>query len=808
MFSDLRFAFRRLRRDPGVSLVTILTLGVGIGATTVIFSVFNATVLRDLPYAEAESLVKLSEVSPGGNVLSLSEPNFLEVRKRSSTFSLLAAVESRTSTLGDDTEPLRINGVAATEGLFRMLRVKPELGRAFLPGEFQRGDRPQCLIIAHGLWKSRFGSDPNILGRSVNLDGTTVTVVGVMPKGFDFPHLADFWTPLEPDPNAPRSKHVLEVFGRLAPGLSIEHAQADLNGVAARLSDAFPQYSNDWGLTIQSMRDWRIDPEATRIATVLLGAVVLLLLLACASVSNLMLARTTARRREMALRATLGALRHKLLGQLMVESLLLAFLSACAGLLFAAWVLPVIQALETESLPRLNEVTFDHTVVLFTALITVVTGIVTGAARGVQAPMEDAERALREGERIVTGGSRTLRDILVTCQFALAVVLLVVAGLLTNSLLRRLEVDPGFEAGKIFAVEVSLQQGSRKLLSPGVTAFYAEALDRIAAIPGVEAVGATAVSPLSSTRPSSLVGIEGETVDQNAMLPIQWRAVTPGFFEAMGSRLVSGRFFDGREASLEPRAFNAQKQEPPFNVVITEPLANRFWPSGGAMGKRLVFSEPGGPTATVVGVVSDVKDVLFPADPRPTVFVPHNVAPMPNMTVLVKVSGEPQGMAHAVRDAIGAVDESVSVPQMLTLKDVIESTALSGPRVNALIAGLFAAAALGLAALGIYGVTAFSVVNRKREIGVRMALGATPSRIVGITLSTGTKLIAIGTAIGLIGALGLSRFLDSLLYEITPNDPLTYAAVTLLLVVVATLAGYLPARRATKIDPRTAFVSD
>ena len=575
--SDLRFAVRQLRRDPGFALVAILTLGVGIGATTVIFSVFNGTVLRELPYPESEQLVRLREVSPEGHLFSLSEPTFLDLRERSRSFSHLAAVSYRPMAVVGDGDTTLVNGTATTDGLFEMLGAVPLVGRAFLPTDFLTGAEAPTAIIEHGFWERRFGGDPNVVGRTVDLDGKIRTIVGVMPRGFDFPYNTDVWLPFNPNQNAKRAEHVLESFGRLAPGVSLDLAAADIDGIASQLGSEFPQSSREWGATLTTFREWQIGPSATRITIVLLGTVGLLLLLACASVSNLLLARTTGRQRELALRASLGALRPRILGQLIAESLVLAFFSACVGLFFTAWVLPVIQVLETETLPRLGEVTIDSTVLLFTVLITVITGVLCGAAPAFQASNESFEQALRGGERIVTGGSRRVREVLVTGQLALAVVLLVGAGLLAKSFVRLLDNDPN---------------------------------------------------------------------------------------------------------------------------------------AGADLG------------------------------------------------------------------------------------------------LNAALVGLFATAALGLAALGIYGVTAFSVARRKREIGVRMALGAEPRRIIGIALSSGTKLIVLGTGIGLIGALVLSRFLGSLLYEIRPSDPFTYAAVTLVLAVVAMIANYLPARRATKIDPRVAFESE
>ena len=797
--SDLRFALRQIRKHPGFAAVAALTLGVGIGATTVVFSVFHATVLRRLPYPEPEQLVHLSEVSSQGERTSISEPNFLDIHDRSLSFSHLVAVSRSPMMLGGTDEPMRIDGVAATSGFFELLGAAPALGRPFLEEDFQPGNEATVVVLSHSLWQSGFGADPGIIGRTVFLDGIVRTVVGVMPRGFGFPFGSDAWYPYVPNAGAPRSEHWLDAFGRLAPAVSVDRARKEMSGIAANLGKEYPQSNRDWGVSLVPLREWLIGSRVTRIATVLLGAVGLLLLLTCASVSNLLLARATVRQRELALRATLGAGRPRILGQMVVESLVLSALGAGVGLLLAAWVLPVIRALETDALPRLNEVGVDHMVLLFTLLVAVIAGLACGAAPAFFASNEETEETLRSGERLATGSARKARDALVTGQLAIAVVLLVGAGLLVNSFVRLLYVDPGFDPENVLAAHLSVQEDNCPEPSPQVAAFYNELEERIRAIPGVRAAGASTVSPLSINRPSDFVGLEGQVSAQRDFVPVLWRAVTPGFFNAMGARLLSGRFFDKTESLMKTS---------PVNVVVSESLAQRLWQGKDAVGQRLVWGSPTGPSFTVVGVLADIRDVTTPEDPRPTVFLPHAAAPSPAMTLLVRVTGDAAGVVNAIRREIGAIDETVPVPQMQPLVEALDALALSGPRLNAVLVGLFAAAALGLAALGIYGITAFSVARRTREIGIRMALGAGPSTLVALALSRGVRLIVFGTAVGLAGAFGLSRFLAGMLYEIEPSDPATYLVVTLALGSVAMVANYLPARRATRVEPRVALAAE
>ena len=798
-----------MARNMGFTVLVVLTLGLGIGATTVIFSVFNAVVLRSLPFPQSEQLVRVREISPHGNLFSISEPNFLDLHESSQSFSHLVAVAYRSMTLIGDGEPQRISGMGTTRGLFGMLGTDPSLGVTFSPADFELGNESRVTIISHGLWDSRFGRDPDVIGAKLNLDGTSRVIVGVMSETLRSPIAVDVWIPIVPDPASERAEHRLEAFGRLRPGVSLTQAREDVARLADHLGSVYPQSNAGWGVSLVTFREWLIGERATRVAAVLLVAVGLLLLLSCAGVSNLLLARATTRQREIALRASLGANRSRIAGQLVVESFTLAVLGAGVGLLAAVWAIPVIQQLETSPLPRLDAVTIDGTVLGATILVTLVVGLICGIAPALQVSSRDLSAVLREGGQMVVGRARRTRDGLVVAQLALAVMLLVGAGLLTNSFLHLLRVDPGIETGNVLLVELTPPADAYPELSREVAILYRDLLAEVEVVPGVTAAGASMVSPLTGIRPANFVGAEGNVAEQNDMVSVQWRAVTPGFFDALGLTLIAGRFFDQREASSENSPFVEGDPEANVTVVINQSLAAILWPSGEAVvGKRIMWNSPTGTAMNVVGVVGNMRDVTYPEEQGPTVYVSHGTVPWPTMTLVIQTVGDPTNVAGAVRSAIWSVDDGVPVPLMVTMQDALEGTALSGPRLNMLLLSMFAAAALGLAALGIYGITVYSVTSRTREIGVRMALGAGPGTIVGMVLSRGARIIISGTVLGLVAAFALSRFLTSLLYEIRPTDLATYGLATLIITAVALTANYLPARRATRIDPRVAFTNE
>ncbi len=533
--SDIRFAVRQIRRHPGFALLVVVALGLGICATTVIFSVFNAVVLRPLPFPQPQQLVRIRETTPQGQLLAISEPNFVDFHQSSRSFSHFVAIVLRPMTLVGDGEPERVTGVGTTAGLLTMLGTAPHLGVTLSPPDSALGKDAPVALIGYGIWERRFGRDPKVIGRTVDVDGVSRVVVGVMPESIRLLFAADVLIPIAPDPTSQRAEHRLEALGRLKADVTVDQAWAELDGIAARLGKEYPQSNSGWGVSVVSFREWLMGPRATRVAIVLLGSAGVLLLLSSASVSSLLLARATIRKPEIALQASLGAAKSRILSQLVVESLMLSGLGACLGLLSVAWALPLIQNLETSALPRLNEVTVDGEVLAFAVLVTVVTGLVCGIAPALETSRRDLSEIARRSRHILAVRMRGVRDVLVTTQVALAVVPSVGAGLLTNSFVGLLKVDPDFDAEHVLAVELSLPAEPYPDSSRRVAILYHDILQQLTAIPGVTAAGGSTVTPLSTLRPADFVGIAGDVAEQDDLVAVQWRAVTPGFFEALGA---------------------------------------------------------------------------------------------------------------------------------------------------------------------------------------------------------------------------------------------------------------------------------
>jgi predicted permease len=795
---DARYGLRQIRKNPGFSLVAVLTLALGIGATTVVFSVFHAVVLRPLPFQEAHRLVRVQELTPQDQPNSVSDANFLDFRDQSRSFQAMVAVFTRPLVLNEGPEPARLEGMAVTEGMFEMLGVSPALGRDFVPQDFAIGEEPQVAILGNGSWNRHFGAEPGIVGQTVVLDGIPRTVVGVLPE-LGSPFQFGVWLPYAADPGFPRADHRREVFARLAPGVSPDQARADLDRIQERLGEAFPQSNAGWGVWLRTFPEWLIGPRVTRISQVLLGAVGLLLLLACVSVSNLLMARGTARRREISLRAALGAGRTRLLSQLLVESVVLAGLGAALGVLLAHWTLPLIQALESVPLPRLDQVGLDRPVLLFASGATLLSAVAFGVAPALQGSRADLMDFLRTGGRMIGPGTRRVRDGLVAGQLALAMILLAGAGLLLNSFLRMTTVDPGFEPERILLVQLSLPADRYPEMSPQVSDGYREILSAVEATPGVLAAGATMASPISGARPSNFVARADRAGDQRDFLGVQFRSVTPGFFRAMGIPLRVGQLFDKVQTdAVMAAALAGGSVEIP--VVVSQSLADRLWPDRDPVNETIIWSQPGGAPMSVVAVVGDALDLTFPMDPQPMVYLPHRFVAWPTMTLVIRGAVDPASLAGPLREAVWSVDPTLPLPQFTLMEDAL-GDAISAPRLNTTLLGLFSVAALLLAAVALYGITAFGVACRSREIGVRMALGASREEVVGMVLKGALALAGVGGGVGLVGAFLLNRFLRSLLFGVEAGDPPTYLAVTVLLASVSLVAALFPARRALKVDP-------
>jgi predicted permease len=803
VMQDARHALRALRRSPGFTAVSVLTLALGIGATTTIFGIVNAVVLRPLPFRDPGRLVRVWDVNPHGGDFMTSDATYLDVRERNRSFVELAAFSDtkRSLVISDgcapsagECEPVRLQSAAVSSSLFPLLGVAPALGRTFTTMEDRPGGDSRVVIIGHGLWVRRFGSDPRLVGRDVTLDDRRYTVVGVMPDSFAFPNPAELWVPLVLDPARDRDEHDLTVIGRLGPGITLDQASADLRRVAADLGTEHPRTNAGWSIRLASFDDWIIGPRLERAVFVLFGAVGFLLLMACANIANLLIARGSARQAEIGIRAALGASRARLTRQLLTESLLLGLLGAAVGLGVATWSIALVRTLGPADIPRLHDAIMDSRVLVFTLLLALLTSMVFGLVPAMRASRADLHSALEHGSRRTTSrGHSSMRSVLVVVQVALAMMLLVGAGLMFGSFLRLQSVPTGYDVSNVLTVPLELP--GERYSDQQRNAFFENVRARISGIPGVQYVGATSTDPLRQWGFSNDVTPEDRAADapEGGFMQAGWRSVTPGYFRAMGIPLLHGRVLTESDG-----AGSAQP------VVITRSMASRLWPGEDAVGKRLFWGGTDGTPHTVVGVVGDIRDVQLDAEPGPIMFLPYREAPVPGMTLVIRAAGAPASVAAAVRSEVRAADRQLPLPEISSISEN-RAAAVAEPRFRMLLLGGFATAALLLATLGVYGVMAFAVTQRTREIGVRIALGAHARRVFARVLKQGMVLAGLGVLVGLVGALALTRVLQSLLFGISATDPVVLIAVAILLGVVTAIGAYLPARRAARIDPAIAL---
>ena len=801
LLQDLRYGLRVLWKTPGFTAVAVLALALGIGANTAIFSVVNGVLLRPLPFAEPERLVM---VWMDNRVLGLREdlnsyPNYVAWRDESQAFEHLAAFTSTSPTLTSERgEPERLQGVSATANFFGVLRAQPALGRLFTAEEEAEG-KDAVVVIGHGLWRRRFGGQPGIVGQQITLNGRGRTVVGVMPQGFRFPGEAEVWVPLAPTASmrAQRQSFWLSMVGRLRPGATVERAQAELSAVAARMEKEFPDSNQGFGAYVVSLHQQVVGRVSTAL-WVLLGAVGFVLLIACANVANLLLARAAAREREIAIRRALGAGRARLVRQFLTESVLLSLVGGGVGLLLAFWGVDALIALGPSDLPRLDQVGMDGRVLLWTVGISVATGLLFGLAPALQASQADLNESLKEGGRGGGEGARgrRVRNALVVAEVALALVLLAGAGLMIKSFLRLQEVNLGFNPERVLSMRVQLS-GTNYRESARAVAFYEQLIERIEATPGVQAAAAIGTVFLSSTPNSAWFSVEGRPAPPpNERIEVPIDPVTPNYFQAMGVPLLKGRAFDARDREGAPEV-----------AIVNETFARRFFPGEEVLGKRFKFGPPESedPWMTIVGVVGDTRRTGFDTAVRPETYLPHAQSPSRGMMLVVRsTAADPSALANAVRGAVASLDREVPVFQVRTMDELL-SGLMAQRRLNMLLLAIFAGVALLLAAVGIFGVMNYAVSQRTHEIGLRMALGAQARDILKMVVGQGMALVLAGLVLGLAGALALTRLMSSMLYGVSATDPATYAGIAVLLMAVAFLACYLPARRATKVDPMVAL---
>jgi len=795
---DLQFGARTFAKRPGFTSIVVLTLALGVGANTAIFSVVNALLLRPLPVDESDRLVWVWGRSSRGDRASVSPADFLDFRAQSDVFEHFAAYVETKHNLSGDFEPERLAGANVSADFFDTLRVAPVLGRGFLPQEEQERE-PRVVVLSHGLWQRRYGGDPGILGQTIALDGRSVSVVGIMPAGFAFPGRVDLWTPvpLLADEMQARKAHFLRPIARLGQGVSLAQAQAAADAIAARLEEQYPASNVGWGLRLEPMHDVVVG-DIRLALLVITGAVGLVLLIACANLANLMLARASSRQLEITIRAAIGASRRRIARQLLTESALLVLLGGALGLLLAGWGAEVLAAQLPErvvaGIPGRVDTGIDARVLGFTAAVTLLTGLVFGAIPAIQASRLDLSDALKHGGLSATDGvhRNRLRNILVVAEIAGSTVLLIGAGLLMKSFITLREVDPGFDARHVLAVSVELSSSKYKDAAPRA-AYFDEAIRRVASVPGVESVATINALPLVPGQGGdAYFRIPGRPLENpNDSPTAEYRRISADYFRTMGIPLVAGRPFDEREA----------RESAPV-VIINEAMARRYFPNEDPIGRRLDIEWATLVPSEIVGVVGNVRQYGLDREPLPEMYVPTLEAGFTNL--VVRTSADPLGLASAVRRELASVDKDQPITSVKAMAQYVEESTDSREFSLALL-GAFGGVALLLASMGIYGVISYMVAQRTREIGIRLALGARRSDVLLLVLRRGLVLTLGGTAIGLAAAFALSRFLASLLYGVSAADGATFWAVSGVLTFVAMVACYVPARRAASVDPIVAI---
>jgi putative ABC transport system permease protein len=796
LIKDIRYGVRMLTRNPAFTVVAVIALALGIGANAAIFSVVNAVLLRPLPYDDPDRLMMIRETKlPQFPEFSVSPGNFLDWQKQNTVFEPLVAIQNSAFNLIEADEPERLQGQRVSDGFLAMLGAQPVLGRGFLPEEDQPGHN-FVVILSHGLWQRRFGGDPNILERAITLNGQSYNIIGVMPSSFGFGGRAvELWTPIgfTAQQAQQHGAHYVSAIGRLKPGVTVEQARAEMSAIAERLAEQYPDANAGWNVKVVPMLEFAV--RGIKLALyVILAAVGFVLLIACANVANLLLARAAARQKEIAIRTALGAGRWRIVRQLLTESLLLSLIGGAVGLLLAIWGKDLLLSLAPEDLPRVREASLDGWVLAFTAGITLLTGLSFGLVPALQASKPNLNETLKDAGRGSTEGGRRhlVRSVLVVLEVATALVLLVGAGLMIKSFMRLQNVDPGFNPNNALTVKISLPQKKYPEADQQAT-FYKQLLEKVSTLPGVQAVGAARVLPLDDDfvlgfeiqgRPPYPPGDEPST---------NYYSVTPDYFKAMGIPLLRGRLFNEHDTKDAQRV-----------AVISETMAKKFFPDEDPLGKGIHVTM--GPTLyrQIVGIVGDVKQYGLDAETTAATYEPFSQQPFSSMALVVRTTGDPTSLSGAIRSEVLNLDKEQPVSSIRPLAHLVSSS-IAQQRFAMLLLGVFAAVAMVLASVGIYGVMSYSVTQRTHEIGIRMALGAGQRDVLRLVVGHGMLLTLIGVAIGLVVAFLLTHVMAALLFGVSATDLTTFVVFSTSLTAVALVACLVPARRALKVDPMVAL---
>ena len=794
LFNDIRYGLRSAWKRPGFTMVALITLALGIGANTAIFSLINAVLIRPLPFRDPDRLVwTWGNIRNGGNRASVSPLDFLDYRQRNQTFEEFAAMISVpvSANLTGGGEPERLPAAAVTGNYFQALGVQPALGRTFVP-ENETAGRDQVAVLSYALWQRRFGGDPGIINKRITLDDKSFEVVGVMPRDFEFPAAAEIWLPLNFDGSPgmkQRKAHFLRPIGRLKVGVSLAQAQADTDGIARQLEAAYPDTNTGWNLRLVSLRDQMVGNIKSTLY-ILLGAVALVLLIACANVANLLMAHAASRQKEIAVRSALGAGRLRIMRQMITESVMLAVVGGALGTLLAIWGVQGLVTLSGANIPVTANVKIDTTVLTFTLATSLITGLLFGIAPAIRTMKLNLSETLKEGGRSGSENAQRnrTRSLLVILESAVAVMLLVGAGLLVRSLIRLQNTNPGFNRSNVLTMRIDLPR--QKYAAPEALAGFWEQFEaRVGSLPGVESVGLVSELPLSGQPNDMPYTVEGRApLAANQAFDDDFRRVNQDYFRTLKIPFIRGRNFTPQEVRAGAKV-----------LIISESLAAQTFPNEEPLGKRLVMSF-GNQPFEIVGIVGDVRHRSLATPPLPAMYMPAFES---GANVVIRTQ-DSQSLAASVRREMAMIDPNQPIATVRTMDQWL-GLAVAAPRYRTGLFGLFAVLALVLSAVGIFGVMSYSVSQRTHEIGVRMALGARQMDVLGLVVRQGMSLVLVGLGIGLLGAIALTRVMASLLFEVGTKDPATFVGVAMLLALVAFIACYIPARRATKVDPLVAL---